>query len=181
MPFGQNTYICSVKRIAILSLLTLFLFNIIGYYFVFLVVDSENRNEIQGALIHDTSLQTIRISKSELKNVILKDGGKEIEVNGEMYDVLSVSTDGDFLVFKCVNDKNERNLFSVLDKQVKNNSDSNSPEKKQNDSTKNPVKELFCFEKNNFVSNFLFVEFPAINGKLQTVNLSLLSPPPKTA
>lgn len=140
----------------------------------------ENRTEMQSNSFQ-TSLETIRISKTEISKIIFSDEGKEFSMNGEMYDVKNQSDDGDYILFHCKHDQKETSLFAILHAHVKNNSDSNSPEKKQNDSTKNPVKELFCFEKNNFVSNFLFVEFPAINGKLQTVNLSLLSPPPKTA
>ncbi len=165
-----------MKRLVLLFILTLFIFNISGYYFLFLFLDSENRNEMQYDLVYETSLQTIRISKSEQKNIIMRENGKEISYNGENYDVKSISEEGDFIMFKCISDKNENNLVAQLSKNLKNNSNSNSSEKKQ---SINPAKDLFFYTKNIFsVSASEFV-FPVADCQLPTAYLAVFSPPPK--
>jgi hypothetical protein len=169
-----------VKRIATALLLSVFLYNIIGYYFAFSVLDMENRSQMSAFVQNEKDFQTIRIHKSEIKNIVFTDDEKEISYNGEMYDVKSESQEGDYIVFHCLNDTRETSLLAHLDDQVKNNMDTrSSSEKKQNNSSKNPVKDLFCMKHNILVSDFSFISFPTVNCKLQTVNLPFLSPPPE--
>ena len=123
-------------------------------------MDSSNRNEMQGNLFQQTSLETIRIHKSELKNMIFKNEGKEISFEGEMYDVKSISEKGDYIIFNCKRDKKETHLLAGFDKQVKNNSDSTTPEKKQNKTSKNPVKDLFFYKSTIFMDEGIAIEFP---------------------
>ena len=132
-----------MKKFLSIIFLSLFLFNIVGYYFLFLFLDAGNRNEMQGSFGNESSLQTIRIAKSELKDIILKDDEHEISIDGEMYDVQSSYTDGDHIVFKCLSDKKESLLATELDSHVKGNTDTNTDGKKQNDLSKKQVKDLF--------------------------------------
>ena len=87
-----------MKRILSLALLFLFLFNVAGYYFLFLMLVPANRNEMRNTLLQHTSLETIRIHKSKLHTVSFKDGGREILYHGEMYDVKSRSEKGDYIL-----------------------------------------------------------------------------------
>ena len=180
MTLRQKSYIREVKRITSITLLSLFLFNIVGYYFLFLISDFENRNKMQTNLLQ-SSLETIRISKSEIAEVIFKDGGKEISFNGEMYDVKSKSESGNYFIFNCKYDKKETSLLAGLTTHVKGNTDSNSSEKKKNNLSKNPVKDLFFPEKNNFARTLSHNEFPTVNCKLQTVNLPFPFLPPEVS
>ena len=133
-----------MKRISSLLFLSLFLFNSIGYYFVFLLSDSNNREEIRHSLSKDASLEIIRIHRSELATISFKDNGKEFSLHGEMYDLKSRSEKGDFIFLVCMHDKKETQLLAGLDAHVKYTTDSKSPtDKKQNNSSKNPVKDLF--------------------------------------
>ena len=143
-----------MKRIASIFVLSIFLFNIIGYYVLFSLLNLENKEEMGLVLQNGTSLETIRIHKSELANIVFKDGDKEISIKGEMYDVKTTSTEGDYIVFHCLKDKKETKLLTALDKEVNYNSNSNpASEKKPNDSHKNPVKDLF-FNTNNSLLSF---------------------------
>ena len=130
-------------------------------------------------LENESTLETIRIHKSELASVILEDEENEISVNGEMYDVKDRSMDGDYIVFHCLSDKKETKLIAGLDTQTKYNSGSNSSsEKKQDNSPKNPVKDLFIIEKNTFNSRQASIVFPVLTHKLQNVILPALPIPP---
>ncbi len=182
MTFGQIYYIWNVKRIASTLLLFLFLFNIIGYYAVFLLLSSENKAEIVKMTQDENLLETIRIHRSEVKNIVFKDEGKELLYKGEMYDVKTSSIDGDFIVFRCINDKSEKQLLAGLDSHVKYNTDSNSSsEKKQNDSSsKNPVKDLFCHQNNIAETSSVAVVFPsAICHFTSYIPSTLPLPPPE--
>ena len=181
MTLRQISYISTVKRIASILLLSLFLFNIVGYYFLFIITSSENRNEMQSNLLQ-SSLETIRIPKTEMADIIFKDGGKEISFNGEMYDVKDKSIDGNYIVFHCVNDKRETKLFTQLDKQVKYNTDSKSSSEKKHHNSKNPVKDLFFLQKK--FSALVSYEFEF---SIATCNLTSLTatplplPPPEVS
>ena len=171
-----------MKQIASILLLFLFLYNIIGYYFSFFVLNLENKYEMSQIVHNEKNLQTIRIHKSENKNIVFADDEKEMSYNGEMYDIKDKSRDGDYIVFHCLNDKKENELIANLDKHIQNNIDTkSSSEKKQNSSSKNPITDLFCMKKNILIFDFSFFAFPDLNCKLQTINLSFLAPPPKQA
>ena len=144
-------------------------------------MEAKNRNEMQSNLF-PSSLETIRVHKSELANITFKDNGKEIIFNGEMYDVKIKSESGNYITFTCKHDEKETTLLAGLDKQVKNNTDSNTPAKKQNDSSKNPVKDLFFYE-NNFVPNESnAVEFPSVFYVPIIIGItSYIGPPPEVA
>src|ERR1051326_3522178 len=130
MTLRQIAYIRAVKRLLPLSLLILFLFNCIGYYFLFLVADTANRNEMQSNLFH-SSLETVRIPRSNLSEIIINEDGNEISFHGELYDVKDKAIEGNFIVFHCLHDKKETKLFSELGRNVKANSDSRHSDTKQ--------------------------------------------------
>lgn len=180
MTLRQIVYIWLVMRILTISILFLFLFNTTGYYFLFLICDSSNRSAMQNKLFQETSLETIRVHQSELKNVILKENGKEICLNGEMYDVRSRSLDGDYVVFICIHDPKESKLFAGLDRHVQYNSDSkSSSEKKEND--KNPVKDLFFYQTKIVVVSSILFGFPSVICPLPSAYLPSLALPPEVS
>lgn len=128
------------------------------------------------------NLQTIRVHKSEIKNIVFADDEKEMSYRGEMYDIKDRSVEGDYIMFHCLNDKKEKTLIADLDEHIQNNIDTrSSSEKKQNNSPKNPITDLFCMKQGILIFDFSFFLFQSLNCKLQTVNLSFLSPPPKQA
>lgn len=131
---------------------------------------------------NEKRLETIRIHKSEIGNIFFKDDGNEFLYNGEMYDVKSKSVCGDYLVFYCIKDSKEKQLLSGLDKHVKYNYDSkSSSEKKKNDSSKNPVKDLFVFEKNVSIQYSFLYLFQSVICNLQSAILFSPSPPPEVS
>ena len=170
-----------MKKAFSILLLTFFLFNIIGYYFLFLVLDNSNRKEMQSSFAPSSISETIRIPRSELKNLVFKENGNEILYKGEVYDIKDKSLDGDYVVFNCFKDNTEKNLLAGLDNQVKNNSYPGE-NKKQNSSSKNPVKDLFCLEKQAPIQFSSLHVFQAVICDLPSVSLlSLPLPPPEVS
>ncbi|TAL57620.1 MAG: hypothetical protein EPN85_13695 [Bacteroidetes bacterium] len=170
-----------MKQVASILLLILFLFNITGYYALFFALNSENKTAIKNNICEGKHLQTMCVHKSNIKNIVFKEEGKEFVYNGEMYDIKSIIRDGDFVIFHCINDKTEKQLLAGLQTHVKNNSDSNSPpDKKQNDSTKNPVKDLFIHQNTLMNPTSSAIEFPSAICHLTSYVLPPLpSPPPE--
>ena len=165
-----------MKRILSLALLFLFLFNVAGYYFLFLMLVPANRNEMRNTLLQHTSLETIRIHKSKLHTVSFKDGGREILYHGEMYDVKSRSEKGDYILFTCKHDSKETKLLAGLNKYAKSNSSSNTADKKQND--KNPVKDLFFHENRIILNESVAFYFPSALCHFTSYLSPVLPPPP---
>ncbi len=132
-------------------------------------------------VLEEKYLETIRIHRSEIKNIVFKDKGKEFLYNGEMYDIKSRSQEGDFIAFRCINDKTEKQLRAGLDHAVKHNSDSNSSQdKKQGSSSKNPVKDLFCHNDNMIFDISTAFVFPfAIFNFTSHIPPALPLPPPE--
>jgi hypothetical protein len=162
-------------------LLSFFLFNTIGYYFLFLVLDNSNRKEIQATFTPASVTETLRIPRSELKNLVFKENDNEILYKGEVYDIKDRSLDGDYIVFNCFKDNTEKNLLTGLDNQVKNNSYPGE-NKKQNDSSKNPVKDLYFLEKQAFIPSSSLHIFQSVFCNLPSaILLPLPLPPPEVA
>lgn len=162
MPLGQIYYIWNVKRIASALLLALFLFNCIGYYAIFFTIQSENKAQMKKMVRNGKYLETIRIHKSELKNIVFKDHGKEFIWNGEMYDIKNMKNEGDHVVFLCINDKTEKMLIAGLKEQIRNNGGTDSyPNQKNSHSAKNPVKDLFYNTEAALIEKSVAVIYPA--------------------
>ena len=132
-------------------------------------------------LQNGTSLETIRIHKSELAKIVFKEGDKELSIKGEMYDVKTTSTEGEYIVFHCLKDKKETKLLAELDKEVKYNSSSvPASEKRHNDISKNPIQDLFFSEKIISITSFVIVAWPsAVRHLTSYIAPTLPLPPPE--
>ncbi len=105
------------------------------------------KKEIKTAIkrgVPDSELAQFRFPND--KNLQEKMGIRWLESHeftymGNMYDVVHSKTEGNFIIYKCVNDTQEKILFSGLSKQVKNTMN-NDPAKS---------KTLNLLQKFNFV------------------------------
>ena len=162
-----------MKRIAPIFLLSIFLYNVVGYFAVFSVRDYTNRVQIRENMERNWPLEKIVIHQSELKTIALKDSGNEFCLNGEMYDVKSKTTKGDYIVFMCVKDKEEKQLLADL----KKNTENNSP---LSDLAKKFAKD-FYFTANTVsvpCSSSYTIQLSIVNRQL-SIFLPLPSPPPR--
>ena len=127
------------------------------------------------------NLLTIRIHKSEIKNIVFTDDEKEMSYNGEMYDIKDKSQDGDYIVFHCLNDKKEETLIADLDKHIQNNIDTkSSSERKQNTVSKNILKDYFLSRKQDVILQSDKIIFASVVCHLPSaILLSLSIPPPE--
>ena len=98
--------------VAFLSLIVL---NVVGGYFYFwyraVLIKQEMRLAIQ--TLPDEKLETLTLTVEEFQKSRIDD--HEVKVDGKMYDVARITTDGEWVKIFCVQDKAEDNLLSFLD------------------------------------------------------------------
>ena len=79
-----------MKKIAVFSLLAIFLFNSFGYFIVFKVAQLEARKEIKTKIklgLPEKELTAIEFKKSDLKNIHWVKENKEFYYENKLYDV----------------------------------------------------------------------------------------------
>lgn len=106
----------------ILSILLVFslCFGIVGAYTVFRILQSHARQEIKELIkqgISDNQLHKIVFLDNEKPDWVEK--GKEFRYRGQMYDIVKQKYAEGKVVYYCVNDKEETQLFVNLDELVK--------------------------------------------------------------
>ncbi|MCX6295479.1 MAG: hypothetical protein NTX97_05340 [Bacteroidetes bacterium] len=174
-----------MKKLAVFSLLAIFIFNSVGYYIVFKVSQSEAKEEIQSNIklgLPVQKLTEITFDKNAVGKIQWTEKNKEFYYNNKLYDIVKSSDSKNTIVFYCISDEKEETLFADLDEHIKvqlvsNDSKSNSTSKKLSNHV---VKIYFnhsseiCFYSNGI--NYLF-SIPKINylSALTETN----SPPPE--
>lgn len=107
-------------------LVSVLIFHLFGYFAVFKVMQRNIKKQIKTAIkqgVPENELHCFRFPTD--KNLQKRMGikwleKKEFSYKGNMYDVVHKQVDGDFVIYKCVNDTQEKVLFAGLDKQLKN-------------------------------------------------------------
>lgn len=167
-----------MKRIFTIFLLSLFSFNVIGYYLLYFAAIESNRSEQMDTLF-SYRLESLHIPKSELKNVLFRENGKELVYQGHPYDILHVSDIGNELVFLGHFDKKESELNISLAHQTQYNTPVNG--NKRNDLVKNPVKDLFYYTSCSlFIPSHSIFKPLFLSAAHQVPDLLLHSPPPES-
>jgi hypothetical protein len=127
--------IFALKKIISISLLFIFIFQLVGFYLVFKVQKKILKNEIfafiaNNEILLDTDTLLLHISKFEKSKI----EENEIRVNNKMYDIIKLEYKSDSVKITCINDSKEEKLFSdfqLLTKHSKNKTD----DKKNNTSS----------------------------------------------
>ena len=103
-----------MKKFLSLILLSVFLFNFAGFAVMFFGEQHMIYFEMKEKLNEEKNLQTIVLSKEDA-NKYLWDDGKELKIQDKMYDIARSEDRGNEIVFYCVHDEAEGNLFAKLD------------------------------------------------------------------
>ncbi len=110
----------------------LFLFNIMGYYFVFSYNQLLVRNEMKG-LIKAGSFEglsvVLKILNPASNNDFRRIDKEEFEYKGMLYDIVSEKKEGNFTIFRCIIDKNEEKLLTGFHHYFELSSGQNNPVK----------------------------------------------------
>lgn len=173
-----------MRRIVSIVFLLVFLFNIAGYYPVFLIQQQLIRKEVRLAIQQKASIEElvcISVSKSDSKLLRwIKDD--EFVYKGNLYDIVWMEKESDRAIhYWCINDDKEKSLLSHFEKEVNKNTDSNGSDPKgENNFIKNPLKDYVITQnivKNHLSETSLFYFIENSNHSSPTINI--ITPPPK--
>ena len=88
-----------------------------GYFIAFKAMQFQIKsniiNEIKQGL-NPELITIITVSKKDAYQIEFKDDGKEIEYNGQLYDIINTKENNTSVTYYCFNDKKEKNLFSGM-------------------------------------------------------------------
>ncbi len=175
-----------MKRVAILILLFVFLFNSVGYLIVFKTVQYQAKKEIKSIVknnLSNSDITKISINRNNLSEIIWIEEGKEFLYKNKLYDLIKSEVLGDELILSCIDDKKETQLFANLDEQV--NAYLNDDISKKNSASQKIIKSVLkVFYFNNIQISFAFGEcnshlFACSDMKISDKNSSVFIPPPE--
>jgi hypothetical protein len=118
-------YICfdsdSMKKVTTFFLLGIFLFNTMGYFITFKVIQCQIKNEIKTEIkngINLPELITITINKAQTDKIEWLENKEEMRYNNNRYDVVRFIENKESTTYYCINDTQEESLFTSLEKHV---------------------------------------------------------------
>ena len=143
-----------VKKVFSTLLIIIFLYNVLGYFFVFAFKQSANKKFVKNELNKEKTnhLIVIKLSITD-KKTFNWESDDEIRINNKLYDVISKKQNGNELILYCYNDTKEESLFASLENHIKNYLDFNSPAGSESKTkVKNPLTEFLNeFSRHSFV------------------------------
>ncbi len=137
-----------MKKIIAIVLLSIFLFNTVGYFIAFQSVQYQIKLEVKSEIFRNASLnelQAVTIAKQNLNKIEWFEYKKEMQYNNERYDVVKIKENSNSITFYCINDKKEQELLVNLNNHINIHSAENKPLKNQaaKNLEKNVVKVYF--------------------------------------
>jgi hypothetical protein len=173
-----------VKRIVSIAFLFVFLFNIAGYYAVFLIQQQQIRSEVRNNYRDYSSnlnLVCIAIEDGESKSLRwFKED--EFLYKGEFYDVVRVENDRKGEIrYWCIHDSKEKSLLSHFEKEVnKNTEQNNTDQPKGKRLAKSSIKDYLLSknelpEINEAIEISLFIESFSLSSSV----VDVITPPPQ--
>jgi hypothetical protein len=121
-----------MKRVFAALITLLFLFNLMGFYFVFsynqYLVRSEMKRFIKAGYFED-SYVVLKIENPSLNPDFKRVDKGEFRYKDKLYDIISETKTGNFTVFRCINDKNEEKLLAGFHHYFELASSQNNPVK----------------------------------------------------
>lgn len=145
-----------MKKILSIFLLSVFLFDLFGYFPLFKIAQYKIQKEVKKLLkgsIPENEQVVITVLSKKINNLDWEKEGKEFRYNGTMYDVIKTETKGKFVYYHCINDKQETQLFVHLEDLV--NQQMNNDKSPIGKTAKNIAK-MFSAFKYIHSSGFIF-------------------------
>jgi hypothetical protein len=156
-----------------------------GYYVAFKAMQYEIKSDITSLINKgiDVDITTvISVNKKEINNINFNDNGKEINYNGQMYDVIKSEENNTTVTYYCLNDTEETTLYASLDEQINAHVINTVPVKNHsqkdlsNDVVKVFYQNYFSYTLYNCVTAF---SFQTINTVYTSAVIAPNSPPPE--
>lgn len=174
-----------MKKIISFILLGVLLFNLFGYFALQQIGRWMAREEFEEKLmqnIDEKELTKFEFTDAEYKKIDWEEKEKEFKQNGEFYDVVKIEKKDKKTTVYCINDKKEAELMAHYDKLIDEQNDRNSNKDIQK-IFKFLFQNLYNLETNHFLFTPKSIEKKkahyTYNSNLESIDLNLLSPPPK--
>jgi hypothetical protein len=178
-----------VKRIAVILLVPILLFNTIGYYLVFYGDLIEARHEAAVMIWGHQALGDKLVSlafplvngKPAAEGLAFTDDD-EFTYQGRMYDVVSSAQNNGRIVFKCYTDNKETALNQDLCKKIDSDSDTPAQNHKNNSILKEFIKDYTPHKQAEFcLAPTITSSYIKVNSAKQQpyIYRSIVSPPPE--
>jgi hypothetical protein len=146
-----------MKKIAPIFLLCIFLFNTVGYYIAFTAVQYQIKSEVKSEMMIDLSLDkltSVTVNTTDQSKIQWFEDGKEMEFNGERYDIVKSTKNNKSTTYYCIDDKQEETLFENLDKHINTHIAANKPLKNQAaKNLENDVVKIYFSNQFSFIFN----------------------------
>ncbi len=176
-----------MKKIIAIVLLSIFLFNTVGYFIAFQAIQFQIKLEVKSEIREGLTIEQlseITINKNDLKNAEWFDDGDEMSYKNKRYDIIKSVEHESSITYYCINDKAETELFANLENNICANIVTDKPSK--NESTKkihDQVTKLFFSNQSpiSFINNLLLERIKSTDLIYQHPLLETSFPPPKFA
>jgi len=172
-----------VRRILSILFVLVFLFNIWGYYPVYLFQQYQIRSEVKGFLGESPKMAdfvfTFNLQQLHELRWIKEN---EFELNGSYYDILKQHQNPNgTITFYCYLDSKEKKLVDHLDNHLSRNMDDRATNQNNGKKTfKNPIKDLSPPKTNlSFKICYVLISFVDISHKFSEPYLKTEDPPPR--
>ena len=171
-----------MKKAISIALLFLFVYQTLGYFVIFKILQANIRHEIKEKIessLSEDQLEIITIKTDEENQIEWVREGKEFIYKNKMYDVVRKKEKDNTIKYFCLNDKKEEELFANLDDIVRKNP--------QNDKNiKNILSKVvnnYFFEDVNMEKGIFIAEIvsPRKTSFYNNLERKVQNPPPKFA
>ncbi|MFI5134771.1 MAG: hypothetical protein ACHQD9_02855 [Chitinophagales bacterium] len=138
-----------MKKFLTIASAFIFLFGAAGYYLAFTAADQDAKKEM--AALTQTSSRSrnavqLSFSKEQMQHELRFTGTKEFIYEGKHYDVISIAEENGKIIFSCLSDDRETNLFSWF----KNNLDHQNSNSASGKTSFKPLTLDWFFEAEHF-------------------------------
>lgn len=183
----KNVYLLrfykTMKKIVPLFLLSLFVYNIVGYTLLFKIEQYQAKEAIEEKIkstLPENLLTVVEVKKNKKNEFQFLDfDEKELIYKGNRYDIVKTISTKDATFYYLLNDKQEQKLVTELEKNVKDNSE-NTNNSNKNEVVKKVVKDYF-FETalHNIITTETKIQFSPLLFSIADGFNSLATPPPQ--
>ena len=175
-----------MKTLSGFILLLIMLFNLTGISIVFTIQKARLRREMKSQIkrgVPKEDLHRLAFHKNDIGKIDWTEEDEEFRHNGEMYDIVYTTREGDSLYYHCLNDKEERNLFAHLDETVRKKMKEEKRAGKQSGKLIRAITSLVYLPADN---QFIFEDrsghlrhFSWLAADLSAPYLEYITPPPR--
>jgi hypothetical protein len=184
-PFRMYIRRLRITKLTFRIILSLFLYNSIGYFFIFKCVQADIRQQVAEQMQLQPfykNLKAIAFDKHDVKKINWIEEEKEMRYQGELYDVAKTIETPDSVIYYCRSDEDEDQLYHQLDDHITNHVllPTNTPASKK--VAPEPVKLYFSTEHHSSFNLFVSSRSPVfVFSAFLPVYIEMDAPPPKFA